>query len=772
MIASVGAMLIAVNVLAQEVTSTARQTKAVTVATVNIYNAKIVSQSGNDFTIAFDLNNRTGVQPGIKYEVSLQRMVEGAAPVVMDRKVYAETIALGENETKHMEVIYGAPRFLSGTYALMVYAKNADGFPLGLARLGNVTVASSGERIVVDTSSCYLTVQEDKQPVTYDLIQGVDVLSAEHLVAHCGVKNESKQAVTAVPMFTTHYRTVFGNKVGEVKAEAMTFAAGETKIVDIEIPKQNDPQAYDVVFGFVDAQGNDVSNKAAFHYVVAGQTATIQNVVFDKDSYARSDVAKIGFLVTGPASSFPNSRTGRLSQEGMVVEMQLIDKNEKACAEPIKQAGILNTEITIPVIADCSGPQLDVAVKDKDGKLLVERRFSTPVAEKGFGMWWWVGGVIAIAIIAWFGTMMIKKGKVGAVVKALVVMCMISGGLVMANTASADTFYVVSEYTGQLLGQRDVRQSVLGANEEDWEGEFIEVVFMVNLNKASYSPGEEAIAMGDISYGQCSNGSILDTDNSLSVTINGRTESMAFRGAASGSAGLAVERTPGIYGAIFRGTAHLTEIQGFLPGSGEITIPYSVTGEAAVVEPPEPPIVVTPLVVTSTSVPSVSVSAPTTVEIPDSVWASWSSSDADSCSSWGDWSASGLSGFQTIWGATSPAQRGNHTFGMNCSGPGGSASDSASTRVVQLPRCSFTANPATIVLPQESVLSWSCQYADACSIDNGVGVANPVSGSKSVRPQETTTYTLMCSAPDGSRSFPTTVSVGSEIRIREVLPGE
>jgi len=87
------------------------------------------------------------------------------------------------------------------------------------------------------------------------------------------------------------------------------------------------------------------------------------------------------------------------------------------------------------------------------------------------------------------------------------------------------------------------------------------------------------------------------------------------------------------------------------------------------------------------------------------------------------------------------------------------------------PVCGFIANPAAIILPQTSTLSWSCIYAGyGCSINQGIGSVNNVSGSKEVRPQQTTTYTLSCSGIDGSGSWPATVGVGFLPWIREVIP--
>ena len=197
-----------------------------------------------------------------------------------------------------------------------------------------------------------------------------------------------------------------------------------------------------------------------------------------------------------------------------------------------------------------------------------------------------------------------------------------------------------------------------------------------------------------------------------------------------------------------------------LPPLGtKASTPAPDVAPAPVVLPPPPP-----------PAPSVSVTAPSVVEIPDPLRVSWFSSNANTCWGSGEWNISGLSGSKTIWAPTATAQRGSHIFSATCSGPGGTASGSASARVIQVPRCTFAANPTTIVLPQESALSWSCEYANSCSIDNGIGAANPTGGSKNVRPQGTTVYTLTCSGLDGSRTFPATVSISSKVKIREVLP--
>ena len=104
--------------------------------------------------------------------------------------------------------------------------------------------------------------------------------------------------------------------------------------------------------------------------------------------------------------------------------------------------------------------------------------------------------------------------------------------------------------------------------------------------------------------------------------------------------------------------------------------------------------------------------------------------------------------------------------------PGGGTSNpqtfTATTPPPPLPSCVFSASPTAIVPPQSSSLSWSCDNANSCSIDNGIGPVG-VDGSSTVKPSQTTTYTLSCNGTGGSASFQTTVRT-TRFDIKEVAP--
>jgi hypothetical protein len=73
---------------------------------------------------------------------------------------------------------------------------------------------------------------------------------------------------------------------------------------------------------------------------------------------------------------------------------------------------------------------------------------------------------------------------------------------------------------------------------------------------------------------------------------------------------------------------------------------------------------------------------------------------------------------------------------------------------------SFTANPTNIQAGQTATLSWTVAGATSVSISPGIGSVNAQSGSTQVSPQQTTTYTLTASGPNGSVNATAVVAVG------------
>lgn len=74
---------------------------------------------------------------------------------------------------------------------------------------------------------------------------------------------------------------------------------------------------------------------------------------------------------------------------------------------------------------------------------------------------------------------------------------------------------------------------------------------------------------------------------------------------------------------------------------------------------------------------------------------------------------------------------------------------------------SISANPTSIISGQSSILTWSSTGDKSCTINNGLGSV-AFSGSSSVSPTVTTTYTLNCASDSGAEAIASaTVTVGS-----------
>ena len=128
-----------------------------------------------------------------------------------------------------------------------------------------------------------------------------------------------------------------------------------------------------------------------------------------------------------------------------------------------------------------------------------------------------------------------------------------------------------------------------------------------------------------------------------------------------------------------------------------------------------------------------------TLNQPLSLWVpntdaklSWTSSEVNSCSASGNWSGNKpVSGSEELGslqrGTENPGSGKKYIYTLTCD----SFSDTVSALIWQYPRCSFSADPSSIILPQSSTLSWSCSYASSCSIDQRVGSVNDV-GSQEV----------------------------------------
>ncbi len=104
--------------------------------------------------------------------------------------------------------------------------------------------------------------------------------------------------------------------------------------------------------------------------------------------------------------------------------------------------------------------------------------------------------------------------------------------------------------------------------------------------------------------------------------------------------------------------------------------------------------------------------------------------------------------------SVSPTTAQIYTYSVSCTdikGYGGSKSDTLVVKqpVGPAPTVSLTATPSSIIAPNFSTLAWSSTNATSCT-GSGFNTANAISGSVSVAPSSTTSYSVTCTGSGGN----------------------
>jgi hypothetical protein len=666
----VSALIFPVSALAQ--TSAPETGKVVVIATVNIQNTQIVSQSGRVMTIAFDLTNREGIQPAVKYGVSLIQS-SAAGKLVADEKVFDEVLTLGEGANIHKEITYTVPEQISGTYDLFVSSRNSNGMPLGSMLVGMVTFYPSAEGSVsIDPSSCFLSVKGDAKNTRYTLLQGVDIASTETLEAHCAVSNTTKETVTLTPSFVTNYRNAYGAVVAATGGDtaSVTLASNERKDVVIALPKAATPQAYDVTLA-LSAEGKVVSNTVKFHYVLRGASATIQNVVWDKGNYQQGDTAVISFSWAPSADTFSGARAAGTPITGATVELSMVDENGVSCGAPV--SAVLNSDtalvsLNIVTTSGCIHPEIRATVKDATHGVLSTGNFQTvtPVVaaapmsgsggSSGTTVLLFVLAVLILGVIIFFVMKQKGKGTTGTPPAAgmMLLALMLAGGMFgAAPQARADTWNADGDavYTGNI--------------NKGWNG--------------SYAAGESIHVTGSVEKWSCGNEPYVEFKANVDgVTVNGQSgtfgpgiyaDTVLYSGSNTG--GIAICEY--INAPNTGGTHHLS-FGGYSSGNSTYAfydIPFIVT-----IPPPPPPAPV----VTLTQSPSATVVSGTNGFI------SWSATNnPTSCSVARDGTTIATNQPASVTNYPLGMLTSNTTLTVTCVNAGGSDSKSVTFTVTAIP---------------------------------------------------------------------------------------
>lgn len=144
---------------------------------------------------------------------------------------------------------------------------------------------------------------------------------------------------------------------------------------------------------------------------------------------------------------------------------------------------------------------------------------------------------------------------------------------------------------------------------------------------------------------------------------------------------------------------------------------------------------------------------PATIAPGGSSRLSWSTTNADSCSIMPDVGAIDCNGSISV----TPTAATNYI--LTATGPGGTTTADTAVAVEEpQPTVVISASPTSIALGESTLLSWESKKVTSVHIDQGIGTVT-LTGSKSVAPTATTTYTITGSGTEGTVSSTVTVQV-------------
>lgn len=423
-----GLSALAAPVLAQE---TPPATTPVIVAMVNISNAKIVNQVGNNFNISFTISNGEGVQSNVKYGIRLLKK-EAAAQAIVDQKTYDESFTLPENSSFTKEIIYSAPESLSGAYTLLITSSNSNGFPFATVSLGEVKLSPASKGVEISSSSCRIVTSSNAENKLLSEI--VDVYTEDTMKVLCLVNNQTTDSVAISPVFETRDRSAYG----ELTASAVeqfnaptTLKPLEKKAISVVVPKVKDPGMYTFSLAFV--SGAMKSNSVSASYRVGGGTSEVINISPDADYYGKGESAKILLLWSG---------TNAASAEAVITKQW-----NRVCGSVSTTALAKGKDtLVVPIKKNCFNPTITVTLKAADGTVLDKETVAVPTTsrEEDKGLFSTAKGAILLVVlliaVAALGVYLKRKGlnKTGTIVSMLVVG--ISLALIPFSQVSANTY--------------------------------------------------------------------------------------------------------------------------------------------------------------------------------------------------------------------------------------------------------------------------------------------------------------------------------------------
>jgi len=351
---------------------------------VYIEDLKIGNIQNNQITGTFSVrNNESYYLSGLGYQVSLIQdpniikdvgTVKARIQQVIDSTAPDEALIIPPEEAIVRSFIYKYPENInSGNYILRVRAITDRGLGLGWQDVA-ITLKGNDKFLEID----YRTPKIIYNDRDFALLEGVNISPADSVTASFDIKNPG-DAVTAVPNIKIYNRQINMPVYKEYQDSPITFSRGETKTIQLEMPKIETPESYLAEIIFYDGN-NRVSASQYFRWVVKGPGGKILYIKTDKDYFKAGESIGLTIETVGPAETITQDNLSDIGKGSL--EVSIYDKDKNLIASDSRDvmidSSIVQTVFSIPVKNDLISPGINVKLI-KDGKVLDESSINLPI---------------------------------------------------------------------------------------------------------------------------------------------------------------------------------------------------------------------------------------------------------------------------------------------------------------------------------------------------------------------------------------------------------
>jgi hypothetical protein len=319
-----------------------------------------------------------------------------------------KAITLSSGEIVSIKDTITIPSFINGNYLLSVVSRNKNGLFLASRDAGVISLNGSGESVFINPNSCTLT-SNDSTPNS-SLLSRIKVEKGDVITLTCSTENQGLQSISVIPHVETFSGSVFGEgkTTEQLLGNSITLLGGYKKTSSIKIKAEGNPHDYTAVVSFVSG-GKKISNSINVNYKILGEQAKIMNIILDKDSYKKEDIANISILWKSDIEDLKSK-----------LYLNLLIKNSESenCIEPIIRKPISNTKsleivLDVPIINDCLNPEVSVQIIDDNGYVMDESSFlmESNLSNKSISIYLYASVVVLILLI--FGFVFVKRKNNG-----------------------------------------------------------------------------------------------------------------------------------------------------------------------------------------------------------------------------------------------------------------------------------------------------------------------------------------------------------------------